>query len=436
MADKYSQQAIPVGPRLEAVIELAWRARKPVLLRGGSGIGKSEILASTAQRRGIDCRVLDLSLLEPPDLTGLPYIELGRTLYAAPALLPKDGEGILVLEELNRADRAVRQPVLQLLSARRLNEYQLPPGWSVVASINPAGGDYQVDDLDPALTDRFLTIDVRPDREVWLEWAASVGVHAAVLELAKLHEHALENVSPRTWKHVSDLLHVARDDPSLSEFALRDALPGYLPSAWLDELLALRERRCSEWSIDVHGLLRDLARNPAAQSRLAELRMHGRTDLFEQIAFSALHVVSSREIGKLSKHGGFDLESFEHLLAALPGDHAVRLQTAFGGNPDSAGVIGIPPDRVLAGYVESGAAAVVMEWHSRRATRHRAWSLAAGLVHALDRRPDIDAVRRSHGARMGIGTLLATLAAPHDRHLRDALIRMKIDPILPQAARD
>ena len=119
---------IPVGPRLEAVLELAYRARRPVLLEGPTGIGKSEIVRKLADRLGIVHVVLDLSLLEPPDLVGLPLIEQGRTRYALPDILPRDGAGILMLEELNRAERYIQQPALQLLSARRLHSYELPPG--------------------------------------------------------------------------------------------------------------------------------------------------------------------------------------------------------------------------------------------------------------------------------------------------------------------
>jgi len=39
----------------------------------------------------------------------------GRTAYALAVILPRDGAGILMLEELNRAERYIQQPALQLL---------------------------------------------------------------------------------------------------------------------------------------------------------------------------------------------------------------------------------------------------------------------------------------------------------------------------------
>ena len=61
------------------MLELAYRARRAVLLEGPTGIGKSEIVRQVADRLGVATVVLDLSLLEPPDLVGLPVIHEGRT---------------------------------------------------------------------------------------------------------------------------------------------------------------------------------------------------------------------------------------------------------------------------------------------------------------------------------------------------------------------
>src|SRR5262245_60229405 len=83
-----TQLAIPIGPRVVEVLEVAYRARRPVLLEGPTGIGKSQIVGEFARTSGLDVVVLDLSLLEPPDLVGLPVIDGGRTHYASPAELP------------------------------------------------------------------------------------------------------------------------------------------------------------------------------------------------------------------------------------------------------------------------------------------------------------------------------------------------------------
>src|SRR5689334_18143780 len=168
--------AVPLGARVVDVLALAYRARRPVLLEGATGIGKSEIVRAAAEKLGIGLAVLDLSLLEPPDLVGLPVVENGRTRYALPSILPQDGAGILLLEELNRAERYIQQPALQLLTARTLHEYELPEGWVVFAAINPETADYHVHALDRALRSRFMNFRVHADRASWVAWAIASDV--------------------------------------------------------------------------------------------------------------------------------------------------------------------------------------------------------------------------------------------------------------------
>src|SRR5438105_172516 len=83
-------QSIVAGDSLVKLVEIACRANLPVLLHGMHGIGKSAVMAEAARVLRIDFIELDLSIMEPPDLTGIPHIGSdGRTQYAAPDFLPK-----------------------------------------------------------------------------------------------------------------------------------------------------------------------------------------------------------------------------------------------------------------------------------------------------------------------------------------------------------
>ncbi len=227
-----TQLAVPIGPQVIEVLELAYRARRPIMLEGPTGIGKSQIVGEFTRASGLGLVVLDLSLLEPPDLVGLPVISNGRTHYASPSELPTSGHGVLMLEELNRAEVPVMQPALQLLSARRLHAYELPPGWICVAAVNPEDGDYQVNRLDPALRSRFLQLSVCADRDAWLGWATHTNVHPVIARVVRDHDDAFAHASPRSWTYASDVLHAMRAEDVAKASLLRVALRGYLPSAW------------------------------------------------------------------------------------------------------------------------------------------------------------------------------------------------------------
>jgi hypothetical protein len=112
----------------------------------------------------------------------------------------------LVLEELNRCDRSVRQPCLQLLTTRRLNDYALPDGCFIVACVNPDNVGYEVDVLDPALASRFVMLKVRADREAWVRWARDAGVHPSVLRFVERFAQVFERAPPRAWEQAARLL--------------------------------------------------------------------------------------------------------------------------------------------------------------------------------------------------------------------------------------
>ena len=105
---------VKVGRPLVEFIRLCIKADTPPLLVGGPGVGKSAILEQAAEDCGIDFITRDLSLLEPPDLVGIPKVKNGITTYAPPSWLPRAGRrgGLIVFEELNRcAQRSEEQHV-------------------------------------------------------------------------------------------------------------------------------------------------------------------------------------------------------------------------------------------------------------------------------------------------------------------------------------
>jgi hypothetical protein len=200
--------AIGAGRPLIHMVRLCYEADRPLLLVGRHGVGKSELLAEAASGLGIDCICRDLSLMEPGDLVGLPRLDEGVTKFCPPSFLPCSGRGLLVFEELNRCPAYMRGPCLQLLTARSLNDYRLPPGWLPVAAINPPDPDYEVEELDAALTSRFVRVTVEPDRGEWLAWARSRGVHRGVVSYVDSDRGVFDAAesNPRAWTGVGDLL--------------------------------------------------------------------------------------------------------------------------------------------------------------------------------------------------------------------------------------
>lgn len=236
-------ETVSAGRPLVELITLAYRANQPVLLHGQHGIGKSELLAQAADRLAIGFIVRDLSLMEPPDLSGIPRILDGRTHYAAPSFLPTEGRGLLVIEELNRCPRYMQAPTLQLLTARRLNDYVLPEGWLPCAAINDASDGYQTDELDAALLSRFLQVRVVPDVGEWIGWAIENGIHEKIIEFVSDSPDvfSITASNPRAWSYASKILSTWEDSGG-DEKLLAAALAGVLDDRWAQAFIIAYRR--------------------------------------------------------------------------------------------------------------------------------------------------------------------------------------------------
>ena len=125
---------------LAATLALLVEARQPVIVWGPPGAAKSMIarqVAADAGRQYVDVRAL---LLDPVDLRGIPWRDAdGRTRWAPPAFLPPTddpGRWLINLEELPSAVPMVQAALYQLVLDRKVGEYELPEGASLIACGN------------------------------------------------------------------------------------------------------------------------------------------------------------------------------------------------------------------------------------------------------------------------------------------------------------
>ncbi len=197
---------VRVGQPLLDLVTLCYKAKEPLLLIGRHGCGKSMVLEQAAEELEIGYICRDLSLMEPTDLVGMPKLEDNKTIFLPPDFLPTSGKGIMVFEELNRCPRYMRSPCLQLLTARTLNDYVLPKGWLTVAAVNPSEDGYEVEELDKALSSRFVCVNVVPDVNLWLEWAEENKIHSKVREYVDSDPDIFTDTDPRSWSKVSALV--------------------------------------------------------------------------------------------------------------------------------------------------------------------------------------------------------------------------------------
>jgi len=201
----------------------------PAFLWGAPGIGKSSIVKQIADEKGVEFIDLRLALMDPTDLKGIPFYdkETHTALWAPPAFLPREGEGILFLDELNSAAPAVQSSAYQLILDRRIGEYELPEGWAIVAAGNREGDRGVTYRMPAPLANRFVHFELEVDVDDWREWAYRRGLDARIIAyISYKNEHlftfdakseAKSFATPRSWEYVGNILQAGIEKSLLLE---------------------------------------------------------------------------------------------------------------------------------------------------------------------------------------------------------------------------
>jgi len=231
---------------------------------GHRGVGKSSIYRQLTLENKLGFVDMRCSQLEASDIRGLPKDNEDRTIYlppydmpsavmtfdeylarleAAPAaeryklevqLQPRLKEGILFLDELNRAQDDVLQATFQLVLDRRIGQYVLPPGWSVGAAGNFMEGAYQVNGFtDAAFLNRFCHLTLSDGETTLNEWVNYMADQHAE-NAAQIVEFASQNIKHLDGDIKADLGFSIQPSRRSWEAVIR-VEQAFRSGTWMDE---------------------------------------------------------------------------------------------------------------------------------------------------------------------------------------------------------
>lgn len=206
-------QVIKAGANLLAI-------KRPFMLWGAPGVGKSSIASTIAEIVGGGFIDMRLPLYDAVDLRGIPCVIKGQTVWMTPDMFPKDGKGVIFLDEIVQAHASVQSAASQLILDRRIGDYVLPDGWVVCAAGNREGDRASVNRMPSHIANRFVHLNLDVDASDWLEWAydndinpmvqAFIGFKTELLHAFDPKEKAFP--SPRSWEFASEILECDMDD--------------------------------------------------------------------------------------------------------------------------------------------------------------------------------------------------------------------------------
>jgi len=238
-----SRMAIVNHNELATLMAVCEVSKRPMLVRGEAGIGKSEGIVQFVNRRRemilsdekltaeiksqipkespllhksdgeqvygfIDCR---LSQFDPTDIKGFPTLdkENGVSEWLPPSTFPFQSlvdrgkipaNGVLVFEELAGAPRSVQGGVFGLVLEREISGQKLAPGWTIVATSNSLEDMSVVNAMPAPLVSRFSHVMLKTSVSEWSDWAMRNDVNDKLVSYFRFKTDALFGFDPENWK--------------------------------------------------------------------------------------------------------------------------------------------------------------------------------------------------------------------------------------------
>ena len=205
-------------------LQAAGQRATPVLIWGTHGLGKTQTVMDFAREKNWKIAYCAPAQFEEMgDLHGLPTLmDPDKTIsgdeytvYSPPEWVPKEaGPGILLLDDINRADDRMLRGVMQLLQNFEMLSWKLPPQWQIVATANPDNGEYSVTPMDDAMLTRMMHITLDFDPKIWAEWAQASGLDPRGIDFILTYPEAVtgKRTTPRSLaqffdqiSHIDDL---------------------------------------------------------------------------------------------------------------------------------------------------------------------------------------------------------------------------------------
>lgn len=355
-----------VTPRLlERMINVIGDQNLVLTVMGQSGIGKTAIPKQIARRRNVPYAQIHMPTASPesfqlPTLPkdGSPFFDqkIPRTFeellrYVAEEApkhpggkIPAARKAVLVVEEINRApDKGTTRAAFVLIGDRMVGDVKIPDGVQIIATMNPSGQGFSVNEYekDPAMRRRTMMVFLTADYADFMTYAERSEFHDEVIGYLRAHgNHFYDETAakagkvfacPATWEAVSNVCYALKTaNESLTGAVARAAYAGIIGTATTQTFIEyVKDRTTTVAPDDV------LYRYSQVRSRVQKLILDERLDrIADLVKGLAVRVVNLPEAQRVPSEF---VDSLALFLGDIPADIVMTFMNAGVDNAERSG---------------------------------------------------------------------------------------------------
>lgn len=213
--------------KLVEVLSKCVEARKPVLIKGAPGVGKSDIVALVAKQLDADLVINHPVVDDPTDYKGLAGIVNGKAEFLPfgnlRKLITAKKPTICFLDDLGQAPACVQAAAMQLLLARQINGHKVSEQVTFVAATNRREDRAGVTGILEPVKSRFATIlELTVDVDDWVQWAFQNNMPEKLIAFIHFRPDLLTHWKPtpdisngpcpRTFANAGGLIQIGVED--------------------------------------------------------------------------------------------------------------------------------------------------------------------------------------------------------------------------------
>lgn len=178
--------------------------KRPILIEGSAGLGKTQIASQIAQELSIEFKVIHAPLLQPEDY-GFPVIAADKSdvdFIVSKNKFPIEGSncadsGIFLIDEIAQCDNSAQKILANLVHEREIHGKKLKKNWQIIATGNRSKDRAGANRILSHLANRMTRIDFDASLDDWTQWALANEVKPEVIAFIRFRPELLSNFDPQ-----------------------------------------------------------------------------------------------------------------------------------------------------------------------------------------------------------------------------------------------